>query len=138
MLVLYSFLATCLFSGAYVASKHLIAKPNHVVDNPRRHLYVLAAFFPLAYFMALMVPHLSQYMVQFLTGHIEFFGSEGLYFKLVTSMRAASMIGAPSATDFLTMILFWFVTYSVTIILRRLVDLGRLLKVSRKRLKEML
>lgn len=138
MFVLYSFLATCLFSGAYVASKHLVAKPNHVSDNPRRHLYVLVAFFPLAFFMSLMLPHLTQFLVQYLIGHMNFFGSEGIYFKLVTGMRPASLIGAPSTTDLLSMILFWFATYSVMVVLRRLVDLSRVLKVSRKRLKELL
>ena len=138
MLVVYSFLGATALAGLYVAAKHLISNPEHINDNPRRHLYVLLAFFPLSYLLAALLPHMSRYWVQFLNEQSQYFGSEGIYVKMVSAMRPVSLIGTPNGIDILTMVLFWFTTYGVMIVLKRLVDINRVLKVSRKRLKEML
>ena len=137
-LFLYTVGVLAVSSGAYVTAKHLLAPPEYVFDSPRRHLYVLLALFPLGYLIAALVPHIFGGLLEFLLAQAQSLGREGPLVGLLESVRAPSLIGNPTAADVLATVLFWFTAYAVVTVLRRLVDINRLLKVSRKRLNELL
>lgn len=119
--------------------------------DPVRHLCVAITLLPLCILICSVWPPLVASYVQspgsgegWLSSFLPFTLSEksvseatgwsgGLLIRLVASIRPISLLGIPTAADVLTCLATLLTAYGVSLTLRRLVTLSRILKASRRR-----
>lgn len=119
--------------------------------NPVQHLCVAITLLPVSLLICSLWPTLVASYVQsaggsegWLSTFLPFTLSEksvseatgwstGMLIRLVSSLRPISLLGVPTAADVLTSLAVLLTAYGVSLSMRRLVTLSRLLKASRRR-----